>query len=286
MGILVAAILICAAVLYFKSKPSPSAPSGGTSTVSSQDTPSAVDTENGTEDEETEGSANETEAGSEDETEEAAASDTVSYVVSCVDTEGNLLNTDYYIDTDGVSVTVNASDIAGYLPTKEETTITLHAEADNTVIFIYTPEETGPAMDIPSYDTLIYNGHTYYAYETSAIDSFRQAQEYCMTRGGYLAVINDGFENAALYDYVFYDLGLESAYFGLSDEGHEGKWGWVDGSSLNYKNWLDGQPDNRNGTENYALFYYKDTPYTWNDGDFGKDPDTGKVIFLIEWDTE
>ena len=79
------------------------------------------------------------------------------------------------------------------------------------------------------------------------------------------------------------DLGLEDAYFGLTDEKTEGQWEWVDGSPYWYDNWLEGQPDNANDGEDYALFFYKDTPYTWNDGDFGKDHDTGTVVFLIEW---
>ena len=286
LAVLVAAILICTAVLYFHSKSSPTDSADDDSAAEAvQEEQSGSDTEG---DDEEDSSAAAMTAGEVEMTEAEAAEvdDTVSYVINCVDTDGNVLNTDYYIDTDGSSVTVYAPDIAGYQPTKEETTITLRAGEDNEVIFIYTPEDTGPAVDIPDYDTLIYNGHTYYAYETSAVDSFREAQEYCRSRGGHLAIINDGFENSELYDYVFRDLGLESAYFGLTDEGHEGHWVWVDGTPLDYDNWLDGQPDNLNGTEDYALFYYKDTPYTWNDGDFGKDPNTGKVIFLIEWDLD
>ncbi|MDO5134210.1 MAG: lectin-like protein, partial [Eubacteriales bacterium] len=127
------------------------------------------------------------------------------------------------------------------------------------------------------------NGHTYYAMRTGSIDSFWDAESYCEGRGGYLAVINNASENEALYDYVFYDRGYQSAYFGYTDEDSENNWYWIDGSLNGYENWLKGQPDNSNGSEDYALFYYKDTAYKWNDGDFGKDS-SGTVIFLIEWD--
>ena len=143
-----------------------------------------------------------------------------------------------------------------------------------------------PAADIPTSNTTTYNGHTYYAYETSAIDSYQEAQAYAQSRGGYLAVINDDKENTKLYDYVFYERNLPSAYFGLSDENYEDYWEWIDGTPYSYDNWADGQPDNQRKVENYALFYYKDPAYTWNDGDFGKDPTRGTVIFLIEWDVE
>lgn len=217
------------------------------------------------------------------ETEDGDSSETVSYVVTWTDQEGRILGSTTSAGYDGDSITVKAPEVNGYEPINEEINITLRAGADNSVTFVYTPVETAPEMDIPSYDTLLYNGHTYYAYETAEINSFRQAQEYCESRGGYLAVIDDDAENTALYDYVMHDLGLEDAYFGLTDEKTEGQWEWVDGSPYWYDNWLEGQPDNANDGEDYALFFYKDTPYTWNDGDFGKDHDTGTVVFLIEW---
>ena len=40
---------------------------------------------------------------------------------------------------------------------------------------------------------------------------------------------------------------------------------------------------NWRNNEDYALFYYRDTPYKWNDGNFGKD-EAGTVTFIVEWD--
>ena len=57
----------------------------------------------------------------------------------------------------------------------------------------------------------------------------------------------------------------------------------MDGTPFSFESWLEGQPDGLGDTENYALFWYKDVPYKWNDGDFGKDAE-GRVTFLIEWD--
>ena len=136
--------------------------------------------------------------------------------------------------------------------------------------------------EIPS-TALHYRNHSYYAVSTDTVLSFWQAKSYCESMGGYLAVINDDNENEALYDYVFDALGYQSAYFGLTNDGSDDEWYWADGSEYGYTNWLSGQPDNQNGNEHYALFYYKDTPYMWNDGDFGLD-DSGTVTFLIEWD--
>ena len=144
-------------------------------------------------------------------------------------------------------------------------------------------DHTISGLDIPDGNVLRYKGHTYYALRTESIDSFRDANQYCREHGGHLAVLSDAEENAAVYDYVFYDLKYESAYFGLTDDGSEGSWYWVDGTPFSFESWLEGQPDGLGDTENYALFWYKDVPYKWNDGDFGKDAE-GRVAFLIEWD--
>ncbi|MBE6006321.1 MAG: hypothetical protein E7238_04075 [Sarcina sp.] len=152
-----------------------------------------------------------------------------------------------------------------------------------------TDTDTPPAeasYTIPP-DAITYGGHSYYADRVSieSISTFWEAESYAESLGGHLAVIANSEVNKVLYDYVFNTLGYESAYFGLTDDGSEGIWTWVNGSENGYRNWGKGQPDDRNGNENYALFYYKDKAYTWNDGDFGPDR-AGTVTFLIEWDTE
>lgn len=146
-----------------------------------------------------------------------------------------------------------------------------------------TPEpisDNGTFIDDDNY--LHYNGHTYVAEKHWDINTFFEAERYCNDFGAHLAIIEDDFENLTLYNYVFKHLRFNSAYFGLTDEGHDGYWEWVDGSPITYSNWMDGQPDDLEG-EHYALFYHKDEPATWNNGDFGMDPEDG-VIILIEWD--
>ena len=211
---------------------------------------------------------------------------TVTYTVVCYDTDGNQLLSSSGTGTAGSTVSPAPPEITGYILESGQDSLTLSEDGDNTLTYYYEPEVSEPAADIPTSNTTTYNGHTYYAYETSAIDSYQEAQAYAQSRGGYLAVINDDKENTKLYDYVFYERNLPSAYFGLSDENYEDYWEWIDGTPYSYDNWADGQPDNQRKVENYALFYYKDPAYTWNDGDFGKDSTRGTVIFLIEWDVE
>jgi serine/threonine protein kinase len=211
---------------------------------------------------------------------------TVTYTVVCFDTNGNQLLSSSGTGTAGSTVSPAPPEITGYVLESGPDSLTLSEDEENTLIYYYEPEVSEPAADIPTSNTITYNGHTYYAYETSAIDSYQEAQAYAESRGGYLAVISDDEENTVLYDYVFYGRDLPSAYFGLSDENSEDYWEWIDGTPYSYDNWAKGQPDNQHGAEHYALFYYKDPAYTWNDGDFGKDSTRGTVIFLIEWDVE
>lgn len=212
----------------------------------------------------------------------------VTYSVICIedDSDSTLQQKDYTGKVNEV-ITISAPLLDGYSPLQKEITTTLTENpTDNQIIFMYQSiSKVSDSFDIPDTNILNYDGHTYYAICTSNIDTFWEAQDYCEGRGGYLAKIDNDDENEAIYDYVFYDRGLESAYFGLTDESSEGSWYWSDGSESTYTNWLSGQPDNQHNNENYALFYYKDSPYKWNDGDFGKDKN-GTVTFIIEWDVQ
>ena len=45
----------------------------------------------------------------------------------------------------------------------------------------------------------------------------------------------------------------------------DGSWGvWTDGSTWGYTNWRSGQPNNKEGNQNYVVLNYKETG-KWND---------------------
>lgn len=122
-----------------------------------------------------------------------------------------------------------------------------------------------------------YNGHTYYIVTsdelgTTAEERWENAKIHCANLGGHLAIIDDANENAALFSYI-QSLGINNAYFGISDAASEGTWTWVDGTPLTYSNWGTGAAngDEPNGYtyENYGMFYGGSYPNgEWNDGDF------------------
>ena len=216
----------------------------------------------------------------------------VNYVVYCKDEYGNLLSSTTNTGTVGSAIVVYAPQIPDYIAQTSQQEITLSADgSSNIVTFFYESafaEETpdSNSITIPP-GAITYGGHSYYVDRVSceSISSYWEAESYCESLGGHLAVIPNDELNTVLYNYVFNTLGYESAYFGLSRIGSGDEWHWVNGAGCGFRNWMYGQPDNRNGMENYALFYYKDEPYTWNDGDFGPD-EYGTVTFLMEWDTE
>lgn len=207
------------------------------------------------------------------------------YTVRCLDTNGNLLSSTLDQGAVGSTIVATAPNIPDHLPQVQQQTLLLtDNSSDNVVTFYYDSTVPASASAIPS-DALKYNGHSYYVYRepTVSVSSFWEAEAYCENLGGHLAVITDDELNQALYNYVFYSMGYKSAYFGLTDDDSEDNWYWVTGAQYSYEKWGPGQPDDKNN-EDFALFYYEDKPYTWNDGDFGPDAG-GYVNFLIEWDS-
>jgi hypothetical protein len=130
-------------------------------------------------------------------------------------------------------------------------------------------------------DAFEYGGHHYMVYQGIA-STFENAKEHCEKLCGHLAIINNEEENMAIFNYIK-NLGVENAYFGYSDAENESTWKWYDGESR-YTNWHQNEPNSENSYEDYAMFYYKYTDGTWNDGDFGGNTVNGGTNFICEWD--
>ncbi len=69
----------------------------------------------------------------------------------------------------------------------------------------------------------------------------------CEDEGAHLAIIDDADENRLVRP-----EGPGSSWIGLTDEGMEGTFEWVDGSPLTYTSWRDAEPNNRDGNEHYV----------------------------------
>lgn len=55
---------------------------------------------------------------------------------------------------------------------------------------------------------------------------------------------------------------------------------WDNGEVSSYTNWHAEEPNNDNLDENFAMYYFKFSDGSWNDGDFGKQTDRGNDVYL------
>lgn len=128
------------------------------------------------------------------------------------------------------------------------------------------------------------NSNTYKVISDVKLDSWEAAEIYCNNLGGHLATISSKEENDYIYSLML-DAGINSAYFGLTDKDKEGSWNWITGEKCEYVNWHNGEPNSENPNEDYAMFYWKYSDGTWNDGDFGGSTVNGGVAFICEWES-
>lgn len=135
--------------------------------------------------------------------------------------------------------------------------------------------------NIPS-DAIEYNGHRYKIY-SNVCQTWEEAKEYCENRGGYLAVISSKEENDTLFSYATSN-GFKNVYFGYSDSQDEGNWCWIRDNYSSYTNWRKTEPNNERSNEDYAMFYWKFSDGTWNDGNFGQGTVSDNRNFICEWD--
>ena len=126
-----------------------------------------------------------------------------------------------------------------------------------------------------------FHGHVYRAFDLDEVKTWDDAKAFCEKQGGHLATIESQEENDFLYSYIR-DCGYDTAYFGLSDAEKEGEWKWVTGEKATFTNWYPGEPNNADGGENEAAFYFKDDSGRWFDGKMGTA--NGGKAFLCEWD--
>lgn len=130
------------------------------------------------------------------------------------------------------------------------------------------PPPTGPWVS--------WRGHRYQVI-TKATD-WNTARKQAQRLGGYLVCINDADENKFARDLVKKHSNTRTYWIGLSDQGSEGRWWWVNGQPVKYTNWSGGEPNNSGGKENCAEVGWHSF-YGWNDGPCGE-----KIPYVVEVD--
>ncbi|KAI4899951.1 hypothetical protein NFI96_032609 [Prochilodus magdalenae] len=115
-------------------------------------------------------------------------------------------------------------------------------------------------------------GGSYYYFSTES-KNWNKSRQDCRERGADLVIINSREEQE------FIENENKYVWIGLSKEGSEGQWKWVDGSVLNTAFWRDGEPSDKEGKENCAAFSTSaPTLKRWNDI-----PCSGPEKWICEW---
>jgi len=93
----------------------------------------------------------------------------------------------------------------------------------------------------------------------STADSFFDARAKCQDVNMDLASISSANANSVV-QFMVTELGQESAWIGLTDIGHEGKFSWIDGTALNFTNFADGEPDNWQNDQHCVVIHSGNGP--------------------------
>ncbi|XP_019745043.1 CD209 antigen-like isoform X1 [Hippocampus comes] len=89
------------------------------------------------------------------------------------------------------------------------------------------------------------------------------SRNYCQGKGADLVIINSKAEMVFING--LFSINKE-VWIGLTDEGVEGQWKWVDGTAMTLSYWADGQPNSYNGNQDCGEFWYRSSGNAeWND---------------------
>ena len=140
------------------------------------------------------------------------------------------------------------------------------------------PGTSMPPTDKIPHDARSIDGNYYKVYHLDEIDTWQKAQQYCIDQGGHLAVITSQELNDKLYE-LCHTQGFETAFFGFSDAGLEGKWLWVTQAQPAYRNWGASEPNSGSSEEDFAMFSTSERNGKWNDSTFGYET----TAFICQW---
>ena len=119
-------------------------------------------------------------------------------------------------------------------------------------------------------------GHHYLLVDEVEDLSWDGARERCDGLGATLAVVT----SAAEAEFVAGLCDGRYMYLGATDRETEGQWRWVDGSPWEFTFWMDGQPNDYGGTEDFLATYGKGR---WVDVDGSGDDFWMPTGFICEW---
>uniref|UniRef100_A0A3Q3MH18 Mannose receptor, C type 1b n=1 Tax=Labrus bergylta TaxID=56723 RepID=A0A3Q3MH18_9LABR len=145
----------------------------------------------------------------------------------------------------------------------------------------FSPELLGPKATSPfqgetgfcSRPWIPYNGHCFYLNRTEK--TWPEAQRDCRFRGGDLVSIHSVEDQS----FVISQLGF-AVWIGLSAPDPGTGYLWSDGSPLQFQDWDDNEPDNKNNVESCVQLLNSYRRGTW--GDVHCEKELGCLVFSHE----
>nr|ABP94129.1 venom C-type lectin mannose binding isoform 3 variant 2 [Pseudechis porphyriacus] len=115
-----------------------------------------------------------------------------------------------------------------------------------------------------------YNEFCYMVYNRSM--TWNNAERFCLQQetNCHLASIHSKPEAAFLVRLVYHRASAgSSVWIGLNDPEKRRAWQWSDGSSIKYRSWMPGEPDNHANNEYCVVLSVWSRYVRWNDQDCG-----------------
>jgi len=124
-------------------------------------------------------------------------------------------------------------------------------------------------------DAVAFGGHWYKVFDETM--SWHEAKKRCEAMGGGLVCI----ETPAEQTYLAKLAAGRYLCLGATDEVKEGEWVWINGAPFTYTCWMESQPNNYGGSENFLA--------TYDGGDWVDVDDEGSGFwmptgFICEWE--
>ena len=115
------------------------------------------------------------------------------------------------------------------------------------------------------------NGHRYEYYDLNT--TWQLSEKFCERKGGHLVTVTSEAENELVHNMI-----NKNAWLGGTNFGADTRWYHVNGESMTYTNWRQGEPSN--GSEHCMVMYYSgDYAKQWNDVN-----ETQTTGFVCEYD--
>ena len=131
-----------------------------------------------------------------------------------------------------------------------------------------------------------FNGHTYAVSKDRL--SWSEIKQISDKTNGYPIKINSFEENIEISIHYGSATSYNSLLIGLTDFAEEGNWKWFDSSKPDFTYWANGEPNDSNSNEDFAVIILKDNDEKnfgeWNDHPPTNQKDIVKRV-IFEWDS-